>query len=346
MINFKDLYKKDEVRQKPLIVFFDPCCPKPYSPETLASEGLGGTESTIVRISEALSKEYDVVVMQHNRDLPEKHGALYCNTALDLGRTPDHVIVLRIPQFMPPVYQQFGTRPKYWLYLHDVVSIQWASEIIKALSQVPFNIICVSRWHRQQTLDGMQAIGFDGGATLHHIYGPIADDLKPDSTPIDKNKLMFTSSPHKGLEYTLEVFKLLRNFNPDFRLHITNPGYYKTYELDHEPNVVTIGVVTHNDVIRNVRDALCVFHLNTVFPETQGLVYQEANAVGTPFLTHGIGAVHESSDHPSQIVDVRDKKKVIDTVMHWYNNGRPRVRGIAEFRLSNVVKKWYNLLKF
>jgi glycosyltransferase involved in cell wall biosynthesis len=60
----------------------------------------------------------------------------------------------------------------------------------------------------------------------------------------------------------------------------------------------------HARILAEVRTALCVFYPNFVLPETFGLVLAEAQAVGTPVLTHDCGAVREILADPSQILPV------------------------------------------
>jgi glycosyltransferase involved in cell wall biosynthesis len=179
------------------------------------------------------------------------------------------------------------------------------------------------------------------------IYNPIDNDLTPDSTPVDKNKIVFFSSPHKGLKRTLEVFKNFANFPElaDVKLYVANPGYFPDHELKDIPNVINLGSLSHPDVIREVRNALCVFHLNNVFPETFGLVHAESNAVGTPFLSARFGATAELADHPAEFIDVSDNKAIIDRIIQWKTVDRPRVRGGPQFRLKNVLRDWIEVFK-
>lgn len=83
------------------VLFIDPCCPKPYDPQVLATESLGGTEATVIRVAEGLaSKDHVVVVKQHNRtDEYQGAGNVYYRAFGEpLAETPTHVIVLRAPQ--------------------------------------------------------------------------------------------------------------------------------------------------------------------------------------------------------------------------------------------------------
>jgi glycosyltransferase involved in cell wall biosynthesis len=200
--------------------------------------------------------------------------------------------------------------------------------------------LVVSHFHKQQTVDTLVKYGYSGSPPTQVIYNPIDDNLKPDSTPYDKNQLCFISSPHKGLDYALDIFGHLQKLNPDFRLHVTNPGYFPDSGKK-PPGVVLHGSVSRNEVATLLRTSLCLFYPNIVFPETFGLVLAEANAVGTPVLTHRMGAAAEVCDVPStEVIDCRDPNEVIKQVMYWRDGARPTVRGKSQFRLARVIQAW------
>src|SRR5207248_826229 len=56
-------------------------------------------------------------------------------------------------------------------------------------------------------------------------YNRAEDALTPDGTPVDERKLIFFSSPNKGLNFTLDAFSALKRRMPDLRLVVGNPGY-------------------------------------------------------------------------------------------------------------------------
>ena len=57
------------------------------------------------------------------------------------------------------------------------------------------------------------------------VYNPVDDSLVPDGTPVDERKLVFFSSPNKGLDFALDAFAALKDHMPDLRLVVGNPGY-------------------------------------------------------------------------------------------------------------------------
>ncbi len=208
--------------------------------------------------------------------------------------------------------------------------------------------ICVSSWHRNQTIEVLKPWGYEGQFRTRFIYNPLSEDVARTKEPYDKNKLVWLASPHKGLAKAYEIFKQLVRLNPDFRLYVTNPGYMEsmyTDDKDIKDRTVVLGTIPHSDAIAQLRSALCLFYPNNVFPETFGKIMAEANEVGTPVITSPIGAAREVLDaHPSQICDCRDTETVVKRVMKWYEGERPIVRGNPKFRLSAVIQEWKRLL--
>lgn len=326
------------------ILFLDYVAPKAYTGLTLDTEAMGGTEATVVRIAERLVSKYNVVIEQAKRDVDEEvNGVHYTRAYWD--DDPKVVITLRSPQLALIAKEKYP-KAYHFLWLHDLATIEVA-KLNQQLIEKRIHLLVVSEFHRSNVLDMMQrGPEMSGKLNLNVMYNPIDDGLKKDTTPVKANKVVYFSSPHKGLDWTLEVFDAFQ-YHPeiaDTKLFIANPGYF-TADISLPANVVNLGSVPHKDIIKHVRESLCVLHLNHVFPETFGLVYAEANAVGTPFITHNLGATNEVSDHPAQLLDTRNPKTVIDRVIAWRSGARPKVMANTDFYLSNIIRKWYSLLE-
>lgn len=327
------------------ILIVDPTCPKPYDAASLLTDPMGGTEATVIRLAEALSATEEVRVTQHNRTEVSKHGATYSPFGSNTDFRASHVIVLRAPLVLKAARKQYPNA-KLYLWCHDLFSAEGWVEGFQAIVDTQAIPILVSDFHKTQMYEVMKSLNFKGGVPSKRIYNPIMDDLRPDNTEVDRNKLVFFSSPHKGLERTLEVFKQFKNFDElkDMKLYVANPGYFKDGDTDGNANVISLGQLAHPDIISHVRSALGVLHLNNVFPETMGIVHAECNSLGTPFLSSRLGATPEVADHPGELIDVMDNKAVIDRIIQWKTLSRPRVRGQPNFRMCKVLREWKELL--
>jgi glycosyltransferase involved in cell wall biosynthesis len=178
---------------------------------------------------------------------------------------------------------------------------------------------------------------------LTRVYNPVAPGLAPDDTPWDPDKLVFLSSPHKGLDQVYEAFRVLRRRIPSVRLHVANPGYLAR-RFPEVGGVVSLGTLPHPQVARHLREALCLFYPQATFEETFGLVFAEAHAVGTPVLAHPLGAAPEVIACGRQLCDVTDIEEVCERIGRWRTGARPAPAHRPEFQLSAVIDVWERLL--
>jgi glycosyltransferase involved in cell wall biosynthesis len=348
------------------VLFYDPVCAAPYDTRTLASRALGGTEATLVRVADAL----DAYVVQHNRG---EDWQRYRHPKRLPGIT--NVIVNRDPRALAIVRERYP-QARLFLWLHDRIEPGGSrARTLRAhaatLAHMGVTLVCVSDWQR----DGVAAALAGSAAsavTALTVYNPIADDLAPDATPVDERKLVFFSSPNKGLDYTLDAFAALRARAPELRLVVGNPGY-KADRSRAPAGVEFLGAQPQARMHQEVRGALCTFFPNFLIPETFGLVFAESHALGTPVLTHDCGAALEVLGDRAEVLPLPAANRAYEalagrlprrwrgaparlagalglfdqyaqTVSAWRAGARPSVRADERFRLSAVSARWRSLL--
>ena len=330
------------------ILFLDAASPGGYGTEVLAGRASGGTQSSIVRVAESLAGHFEVAVSQIGRAEPDPgpSTARYLPLAPEAlaGEAWDAVVVVRHPQAIPMVRARLPEVPLF-LWMHDLVD-WWPRELWAAVARGGAHVIAVSHFHRRHMLEARARCAPDlPPPRITAIPNPVDDGLGPDGTPTDPDKLVFFSAPSKGLRETMELFRAARAENPAYRLYVANPGYQATPDLDGSPGVVSLGPLPQGQVLRHVREALCVFYPNRVYAETFGMVFAEANAVGTPVLTHPLGAAPEVlRPAGEQLVDCADPEAVLGRLREWRAGGRPAVRLRDRFRLCAVARAWRRVL--
>lgn len=292
------------------MLFIDPACLRPYDDFTLANQAMGGSEATMVRVARGLGR---MMVMQKDRTAPSigpwpnatQHwpidwSLIPADGPIVVSRSMDHALHIR----------RIGARGRIFLWLHDLCDIALALSLPE-LARESIDLVAVSHWQRRQILDyGLACL--DAAAplpTIHVVHNPIDDELAPTGET-DPDKLVFNSSPHKGLAQVLEHFRALRARHPRLRLHVANPGYHPTPEL-RLPGVYVNGAMAFPQLMAHTSDAYCLFYPNPAYPETFGLVYAEANALGAPALTHPFGAAAEVLDDERQLVNALDSAAVV-----------------------------------
>ncbi len=349
------------------ILFYDPVCQQPYDTRTLREKASGGTEATLTRIADGLG----AYVMQHNRT--EAFGSY-----LPPGNLAgiEHVVLTRESRALPIIRELFPQACVY-LWLHDLIRPgskrgRRLASTASLLREMGVKVVCVSDAQRRDVEATLQQMGVAHEVPAFTIYNPVADTLVPDDTPFDRNKLVFFSSPNKGLAYTIDAFRAMRRRMPDLRLCVGNPGYRHRASVS-IPGVEWLGPQPQERIHAEVRSALCTFVPNFVIPETFGLVFAESRAVGTPVLTHDCGAATEVVGDPQQILPVSRAQRAYEGAVHslsmswragparvadrfglfdpyieriaaWRSAQRPQTGPDPRFRLTAVLQKWRALL--
>jgi glycosyltransferase involved in cell wall biosynthesis len=345
------------------MVLFDPVAAHPYSLATLRQRSLGGTEATVIRVAEAL----DALVLQHNRESNEGRYRTPASQA-----DPTHLVVLRDPAAALVIGGRYP-RARKMLWLHDLAGAdidrgQKLRAYAPQLAAEGITVVCPSDYHANQVRANFMSLPVIARPPVVRIYNPVdVSGVARERMNVDPTKLVFFSSPHKGLDHALTVFSQLRAKDRALRLYIANPGYFPSMTTQW-PGVVNLGAVPHHVILRHVKSALCTFYPNFIYPETFGLVLGESNALGTPVLTHGIGAAAEVLNGDGQLLGIPRGRHFAyrlfrrwpvlrpcgeaalallgasrpyrERIRSWQEGNRPLVSGRPEFSIENVASSW------
>lgn len=310
------------------VAFLDLTTYLPYTPDMLGVVPMGGTESTTCRVAQGLAKAgLKVAVVQHCLKEPTISGGI---TFVPLSEVsilrPRNVVTLRGTVY----FDQFPAARKF-SWLHDDVDAR-VPTMVPALLKHNATVVCVSEWHRREITAALN----EPRINVTSIYNPVPDSLYSyEKRAYDKNKMVWTASPHKGLEEAMPLFKELRKELPEMQLHVFNPGYFAS-EHHYERGVVLRGPVAPIRLWAEVATSLCVYY-PTNFKETFGLIAAEANALGTPVACPALAGLAETCNNEMSA----DPNSL---VREWHERGRPAVKGQDRFRIANVVKDWLALL--
>jgi hypothetical protein len=318
------------------VLFYDPVCRQPYDTRTLRTQAMGGSEATLIRVADAL----DAFVIQHNR-------------AEDWGRyrQPQRisgissVIVNRDSRALALVRERYP-RARAYLWLHDQLNpgsrrARWLAATAPALREMAVTAVCVSDSQRRGVEATLRGIGVDERVRALTIYNPVDDTLMPDGTPVDERKLVFFSSPNKGLNFTLDAFSALKQRMPDLRLVVGNPGYKAGCDarragvelLGPQPQArIHAAVLTHDcgaalEVIGDPRQVL---------PLTPAYRLYEAAVGSLPPRWRRLPARLAAS---AGLFDA-----YLERIRAWRGGERPRTGPDPRFRLSTVTEQWRALL--
>jgi glycosyltransferase involved in cell wall biosynthesis len=336
---------------KPCILFLDNTYPKAYQLSTLKQQAIGGTESSVVKTALLLSKEYNVFVAQKYRE--DEHRESESLSFIPKSQmhkiNPDFIVVLRKYPLLKKLKKKFP-KAKLFLWLHTYKNTEYVFKRV-GLSKTDTTIICNSKTHAEHTAQilNKSVLGslfslFSKKTKVAYCYNPIAKPKKP-TIKRDINKLLFFSSPNKGLKQVVECFNTINKKLPELRLYIANPGYKDDKSIELNDNIIILGSLPHHQMMQHVAESLCVFYPQDIFAETFGLIYAEANALATPVLAHDIGAARETLHGNNNLIDAQDNKQILEVIKTWQKQ-LPVVEYKQDFNDESVFEQWGNLLTY
>ena len=325
----------------PDIAVVDPCCARGYTPATLLAGGLGGTEATVLRVMTVLSRDMAITHYQRGRTERDATEAGVMRPLADVF-TADATPTLIVINAWKVACKLRKTRPaaRIVLWLHNHPG-RHNRPMARALAEAGVEVICVSASHARSLRRFLSA---GPGLSVDHIHNPIAPGLRPDGTRHDPDRLLFASSPHKGLAQVFARFRTARDAIPTLTLAVADPGYL-AWDTGPVPDGVTfLGPLPHAELIAQMRRSLCLFYPQTTFAETFGLVMAEAQSVGLPVLAHDrLGANAEVVATPGQLLDAADDTAILARLLAWRSQ-RPTVGGNPDFTLDAVCRRWRDRL--
>lgn len=332
------------------ILFADTTHPKPYDFTDLANQAMGGTESSLLRTAHILATHgHEVSVFQQARtEHTSEHGIGFLGPdMLDNLTAPEHVVILRkFPQLFE--FQQRFPKAQMHLWIHTYKNWEYVLKRGYRLKQ-PWQLITNSQTHAADC-DRLLHRGFLGRlfnlfkpkVPIHACHNPILEP-KPQNVARDLNKLLYLSAPNKGLDQVLTTFQRINRDLSDLRLCVANPGY-RSEERQTIANVEYLGALPADQVRYHLASSLCVFYPQNSFAETFGLIYAEANALGTPVLAHDIGAAREILHPNNPLIDANNLTQITETLKHWQQR-LPTLGYRQEFSQHAIYAQWSKALK-
>lgn len=333
------------------ILFADTTHPKPYNFDDLNAQAMGGTESSLLRTAKTLSnhKHQVTVFQQHCAAQYEQLDVTFIGPdQLSHIPRPDHVVVLRkFPQII--VFQKHFPNAQFHLWIHTYKN--WEYVLKRGISlRHPWQLITNSKTHAKHCnkLINKGILGrifnlFKPRVSIKTCYNPIPESLQAyPAQNRDLNKLLFLSAPNKGLAQVIKTFQQINRHLKELKLYIANPGYRDDHTED-IPNVHYLGALPAEAVKKHIATSLCVFYPQNTFAETFGLIYAEANALGTPVMAHDLGAAREILHPNNTLINAEDNYQITKTLVEWQRE-LPKLGYRKEFNEEAIYQQWANAL--
>lgn len=329
------------------ISIIDGFCPRAYDDRSLTTESMGGTESAVVLLAEAIASVSNVEVVQHcrkdsytsSRDVRYRGriGNTWRSDAASVER--DVAIIINSPKLMA-MWRRQDPSCQIFLWRHNFLSNRHRL-LMDALVEYNATMICVSRFHQ---IDSRRAQRHYSSTKRTVVIPNPVQVYRHGQVKRNPNHLLFCSSPHKGLDDVIERFVEVRQAIPSLQLRICNPGYLSNSEV-RESGIAVLGTLSRPQLHAEMTAALCVFYPQTRFRETFGLIGAEANALGTPVLAPaGLGALSEVLNGEGQLLHSVDTPGIVRQLKTWRSGQIPLVSGRAEFDPIAVAKRWMAMI--
>lgn len=295
----------------------------PFHGNSLLERPLGGTETSIIRIAEALSRRgHDVAVFTALEHPPQTVPRYLPFAALDRIGPLDALVAVR--SWLPLMFSyEVGHRIFWTGDAHDQLPNFGLGDarVVKTIDA----FIAQSAWHAHTM---SQASGFPLEKT---VIIPLGVHLPffMGSEERDPYRLIYSSMPYRGLAHVPRLLRRLREHHPQAEIHVfsgtkvyaaeadgkpDNGGQFAGIlsELAKTPGCVLRGNVSQYDLAREFMRARLLFYPNT-FAETFCVTAAEAQAGGCVVLTSALGALPETIGDAGFVIPGRPGEAAYDS---------------------------------
>ncbi|MCB0320409.1 MAG: glycosyltransferase family 4 protein [Bdellovibrionales bacterium] len=278
----------------------------PFHATSIEERPLGGTETGVIRLAEALQNlGHQVVVFTSETDPPKSHPPYFHLSKANGLQAVDVFICIR--EWIPLVYP-IPTRKKFFWTGDAPDQVHNFGLGDKRVGKLIDGVLTVSNWHAQ-ALSEASGLSLDKCFAIKNgIHLPYF--TSPDPQPERKKRLVYASTPFRGLEHLARLFPLIQAQVPECELHVFSgfdvyrgkteysPEIQRRYEglfehLKGMPGVKVRGNVLQRELAYELLQARVLAYPNT-FPETSCITVMEAQAAGCIPVTSALAALPET----------------------------------------------------
>ena len=249
---------------------------------------------------------------------------------------------------------------KQLLWVHDLAEDPAVSHLKDGGHSEYDKIIFVSHW-QQQMYNKYLGVPMSKGIVIQNAITPIEDHDKPDDGTI---RLIYTSTPHRGLNILYTVFNELSKHHKDIELDVYSSfnlyGWGSRDEpfknifnaLEEHPHINYHGAVSND----NVRDALKkadIFAYPSTWQETSCLSLIEAMSASCLCLHSSLAALPETSMLGTYIYEYSEEPNDhatrffhnLNGLITGYKENRENMKSLAKYK-KPLVDSVYGIERF
>ena len=277
-----------------------------WHPIEITTRGLGGSETAAYRLAESLS-ELGYEVTLYGDCEPGAIGKVMVRDwrTFDPARPRLALISSRRPE----IFDGEIAAERRLLWLHDVDA---GDGLTPVRAEQIDRILCLSSWHRAHLAERYP---FAKGKLVRIRNGITSSYFTTEPAPEREKRVLYTSSPDRGLDILLQLWPSVRKRVPDAELvHVCAPVYDRIAdripsvrahreairELAAQPGVCGLSGLAQPDLIELMRSSLVWAHPAFITPcgarmmETSCIGAMEAQAAGCCVVAAGWGALPET----------------------------------------------------
>jgi len=272
-------------------ILFYPSDFPPIHAEILEERPLSGGPTTLIRLSEALAKlGHEVVVLTEESDPPPSN-PLYLPTSAysQLGKFDVLVAVRGWLKLFLPIQ---ANKRVFWTGDSESNPQTYGIGDRRFVDLVDF-VMAKSHWHAQSLAKAAELPVAKMKVLLNGVHLPYFQKKLPRV----RKRLIYTSTPNRGLEYLIPIFRQIRAKHPDAELHVyssfdRNSRMWPPHSAQ-EPLLTKAraepGWVIHDSILQKdlaeafLQSALLVYPCSVI--ETCASTTLEAQAAGCPIVT-------------------------------------------------------------
>jgi glycosyltransferase involved in cell wall biosynthesis len=319
---------------------------EPWSPASLKT-GIGGSETAAIFMANELARRgHDVTVLAMYDG--EENGVKYVHHERALRSPGEYSSDVFICSRQPIVLSDGGFEFKSsFVWVHDTHC--GADQRVKEGLLKSDKVLALSRWHKQHLRETYPFLG-DGHIIVTRNGIAAGRFAKPPKK--EGNRLIFASSPDRGVERLLHLLPRIRATVPDVELHVyygfetwkkMSEGYGDRESLSRIKHYMDLltgpmrqpGVHFHGRVgqqeLAEAYLASKVWAYPTWFSETSCISAMEAQAGGCVPVTSGIAALNETVRHGFIIPGAENTTEYADEF----------VRVVVKLLTNEIVREEY-----
>lgn len=280
----------------------------PIHAKSLTERPLGGVETGLIYLSECLaSLGHEVTVFTPLENPPESKPRYLSHKAIESHGPVDAFISVR--DWIPVLYRLSAKTRFFWTGdSYDQFPNFGMGD--KRLAQSINAFLAVSEWHANTLCE---ASGFPRSKTWILRNGVNLSLFEGEEKRVRK-RLIYSSTPYRGLQYVPALYRELKKKHPDLELHVFSgyavynqaPQSFEVLqkELAQLPDCTLHGNTLQKDLSREFMKSSILFY-PCDFEETSCITAMEAQAAGCVSLSTKLGALPETIGDAGVLIEGR-----------------------------------------